>query len=129
LRLADTFEAYIDGLGSVPASLAEIEYTHQSTSSSRELTKMKLLRFGLPGEERPGLLDSDGGIRDLSAHLNDVLPQKRLRRIDAASLPMVEGSPRLGVPVAHDHAEEAGLPIPAEPVIFLRAITSFQRAE
>ena len=103
---------------------------------------MKLLRCGPAGREKPGLCDSGGNIRDLSAHVADIgadtlAPAElaRLAKIDPASLPVVPGSPRLGVPVAGirkfiavglnyaDHAQEANLPIPAEPVLFTKAIS------
>jgi 2-keto-4-pentenoate hydratase/2-oxohepta-3-ene-1,7-dioic acid hydratase in catechol pathway len=101
---------------------------------------MKLLRYGPPGQERPGLLDGQGRIRDLSSHLNDIsgdrLSQSSLRDlagIDPETLPVVEGNPRLGPPVANvgkfiavglnfsDHAAESGLPVPEEPVVFTKA--------
>jgi len=101
---------------------------------------MKLLRFGPCGEEKPGLLDAEGQIRDLSAHLTDITPEvlsparlAALQKLDIASLPRVEGTPRLGVPLAGvgkfigiglnfaDHAAEAGLAIPTEPVVFTKA--------
>jgi len=103
---------------------------------------MKLLRFGPVGQEKPGVLDGEGNVRDLSAHLNDITPEvlsadrlAALRSIDVSSLPLVEGTPRLGVPLAGigkfigiglnyaDHAAEAGLPIPKEPVVFTKAIS------
>jgi 2,4-diketo-3-deoxy-L-fuconate hydrolase len=101
---------------------------------------MKLLRFGTPGKERPGLLDADSRIRDLSAHVTDLdggaLSPAGLRaisRIDPKSLPLVDGTPRLGPPVARvgkfiaiglnfsDHAHEANMPIPKEPPLFTKA--------
>jgi 2-keto-4-pentenoate hydratase/2-oxohepta-3-ene-1,7-dioic acid hydratase in catechol pathway len=101
---------------------------------------MKLLRYGSPGRERPGLLDAQNRIRDLSAVVPDIagdalLPDSiaRLRKIDPASLPLVDGSPRLGPCVAgvgkfvcvglnySDHAAESGMPVPAEPIIFMKA--------
>ena len=101
---------------------------------------MKLLRYGPPGQERPGLLDGQGRIRDLSSHLDDIsgdrLSQSSLRDlagIDPETLPVVEGNPRLGPPVANvgkfiavglnfsDHAAESGLPVPEEPVVFTKA--------
>ena len=104
---------------------------------------MKLLRYGPAGRERPGLLDAEGRIRDLSAHLPDLGPDAlaperlaALARLDPSSLPLVEGTPRLGVPVAGvgkfiaiglnyaDHAAESNLPIPTEPVVFTKAISS-----
>ena len=98
---------------------------------------MKLLRFGEKGQERPGMLDDNGELRDLSAVVTDIAGQalspdslNRLRDIDPASLPRVPGSPRLGACVGQvgkficiglnyaDHAAETGAPIPAEPVVF-----------
>ena len=98
---------------------------------------MKLLRFGEKGQERPGLLDDNGELRDLSAVVTDIAGQalspdslNRLRDIDPASLPRVPGTPRLGACVGQvgkficiglnyaDHAAETGAPIPAEPVVF-----------
>ena len=103
---------------------------------------MKLLRYGPKGQEKPGLLDEAGVIRDLSGHVADITPDllhgeglERLKAIDPASLPVVEGSPRHGTPVAGsrkfiaiglnfaDHAAESNLPIPAEPVVFMKAIS------
>ena len=104
---------------------------------------MKLLRFGAVGEERPGLIDDGGRLRDLSDSVSDIGPETlspdrlaALARLDTASLPQVDGNPRLGSPVANvgkivciglnyaDHAREAGLPIPDEPVIFQKAVTA-----
>ncbi|MGY2326839.1 MULTISPECIES: ureidoglycolate lyase [unclassified Pseudomonas] len=98
---------------------------------------MKLLRYGEKGQERPALLDADGRLRDLSAHISDIagdalLPQNlaRLQELDPASLPLVPGNPRLGACVGQvgkficiglnyaDHAAETGAPIPDEPIIF-----------
>jgi 2,4-diketo-3-deoxy-L-fuconate hydrolase len=104
---------------------------------------MKLLRYGPLGSEKPGLLDRDGHIRDLSGVVADITPAElspaglaKLAAIDPASLPKVEGQPRHGVPVAGaakfiaiglnyaDHAAESGMPIPKEPIVFTKAITS-----
>jgi 2,4-diketo-3-deoxy-L-fuconate hydrolase len=101
---------------------------------------MKLLRYGPPGQERPGLLDGQGRIRDLSGRIKDLdgsqlSPQalQGLASLDVEELPMVEGNPRLGPPVANvgkfiaiglnfsDHAAESNLPIPKEPVVFMKA--------
>ncbi|MDT1062818.1 ureidoglycolate lyase [Paracoccus sp. CPCC 101403] len=98
---------------------------------------MKLLRYGPEGQEKPGLLDGEGKIRDLSGHVADISDDAltpeglaKLAAIDVASLPVVEGSPRLGACVGHvrkfiaiglnyaDHAAESGMPVPAEPVVF-----------
>ena len=103
---------------------------------------MKLLRYGPVGQEKPGLCDADGKIRDLSGHVSDIgtveiSPEglARLAAIDVASLPVIEGSPRIGVPVAGsrkfiavglnyaDHAAESNMAIPTEPLLFTKAIT------
>jgi 2-keto-4-pentenoate hydratase/2-oxohepta-3-ene-1,7-dioic acid hydratase in catechol pathway len=104
---------------------------------------MKLLRYGPAGQEKPGLLDDSGRVRDLSAHARDITPEilsreglDRLRRIDPKSLPAVDGSPRLGPCLNNvsklvcvglnytDHAKETGSPIPKEPVLFMKATTA-----
>src|SRR4051812_40383642 len=101
---------------------------------------MKLLRYGDPGRERPGLLDADGRIRDLSSVVPDIagatlLPENlaKLRDTDASGLPEVAGNPRIGPCVGSvgkivcvglnysDHAAESGLPVPDEPVLFMKA--------
>ena len=101
---------------------------------------MKLLRYGEPGRERPGMIDADGNIRDLSGHVTDIAgadisPEylKKLASVDAKSLPLVEGNPRLGPCVAgtskficiglnySDHAAETGATVPSEPIIFMKA--------
>ncbi len=98
---------------------------------------MKLLRYGPRGAEKPGLLDSDGRIRDLTGLVPDLTVDviERIRAVDPATLPLVEGNPRLGVPVAGigkflaiglnyaDHAREAGLEPPPEPIFFTKAIS------
>jgi 2-keto-4-pentenoate hydratase/2-oxohepta-3-ene-1,7-dioic acid hydratase in catechol pathway len=103
---------------------------------------MKLLRYGPAGREKPGLLDADGRIRDLSgviSHIDSsVLAPGRLahlRKFDPAKLPLVRGTARLGVPYTgigkfiaiglnySDHAAESGLPVPAEPIVFMKATT------
>lgn len=104
---------------------------------------MKLLRYGSAGAERPGLLDAEGVLRDASSLVPDWGPGQlgpdaleRIRHADWSRLPRVEGPPRLGCPVAQvgklvcaglnyaDHAAEAGLPAPAEPVLFMKAVTA-----
>ena len=106
---------------------------------------MKLLRYGPPGKERPGVLDAQGVLRDLSAVVPDIGPAQlgdaalaRLRKLKPDSLPVVRGRPRMGCPVAQigkfiaiglnyaDHAAEAGLPVPAEPVVFTKATSCIQ---
>jgi len=103
---------------------------------------MKLVRYGRPGKEKPGLIDEEGKLRDLSAIIDDIdagqLSDKSLRKLaklDHASLPLVRGNPRFGVPLARvgkfigiglnyaDHAAEAGLPEPTEPIVFMKAIS------
>jgi 2-keto-4-pentenoate hydratase/2-oxohepta-3-ene-1,7-dioic acid hydratase in catechol pathway len=104
---------------------------------------MKLLRYGPRGQEKPGMLDRDGQLRDLSGAIKDLTPDAlapaaldKLKKLDPASLPAVSGNPRLGPCVAGisklvcvglnyvDHAKEAGMQIPTEPVLFLKAISS-----
>ena len=101
---------------------------------------MKLLRYGNPGHEKPGLLDAQGQIRDLSQVCHDIAGETlsaaglaRIAKIDPATLPVVAGEPRLGACVSGigkficiglnyaDHAAESGLKVPPEPVIFLKA--------
>lgn len=104
---------------------------------------MKLLRYGPTGSEKPGILDGAGQIRDLSTMIHDLTPDHlspaeldRLRRVDLAALPVVDGNPRLGPCVGcvpkivavglnyHDHAEEAKMKAPSEPVLFMKAVSS-----
>ena len=98
---------------------------------------MKLLRYGPKGQEKPGILDADGRIRDLSAHVDDIAGEAltpeglaKLAAIDPASLPVADGDPRIGPCVGRvgkficiglnyaDHAAETGADIPKEPVVF-----------
>jgi 5-carboxymethyl-2-hydroxymuconate isomerase len=104
---------------------------------------MKLVRYGAMGQEKPGLLDRSGRIRDLSAHVKDINGETlspaglaKLATLDPASLPLVDGTPRFGAPVTGfnkflaiglnyaDHAKEANLPIPPEPILFIKANSS-----
>jgi 2-keto-4-pentenoate hydratase/2-oxohepta-3-ene-1,7-dioic acid hydratase in catechol pathway len=104
---------------------------------------MKLLRFGAPGAEKPGLLHTDGIIRELSGLIDDLSGRhlypdslKRLADADIEALPVVEGNPRLGPPIAGtgkficiglnyaDHAAESGLAVPSEPVVFMKATSA-----
>jgi 2-keto-4-pentenoate hydratase/2-oxohepta-3-ene-1,7-dioic acid hydratase in catechol pathway len=104
---------------------------------------MRLVRYGGAGLEKPGMIDADDVLRDLSAHVADIsggmlddASLDRLRGLDPASLPVVAGTPRLGACVAgvgkfvciglnfHDHARETGLPIPEHPIVFMKATSS-----
>lgn len=104
---------------------------------------MKLLRYGRPGKEKPGLLDDEGRIRDLSGEVADITPDvispsglAKLRKLRTGRLPAVRGRPRLGPPVAGirnfiaiglnytDHAAETGMPLPKEPIIFSKHLSS-----
>ncbi len=104
---------------------------------------MKLIRWGLKGAEKPGLVDKAGVLRDLSAQIGDITPDqlspdglKRLAAIDASGLPKVPEGSRLGVPFSGiskivcvglnyaDHAAETGAKIPKEPILFLKAVSS-----
>jgi 2-keto-4-pentenoate hydratase/2-oxohepta-3-ene-1,7-dioic acid hydratase in catechol pathway len=101
---------------------------------------MKLLRYGALGHEKPGILDANGAIRDLSGVIPDLAgaalgPESlnHIKGLDLAALPLVEGTPRIGPPVGivpkflgiglnyRDHAEETGMPIPEVPIVFAKA--------
>jgi 2,4-didehydro-3-deoxy-L-rhamnonate hydrolase len=104
---------------------------------------MKLVRYGASGQEKPGLIDKSGQLRDLSAHVKDFTGDAfspaslaKIAVLDSAKLPAVDGKPRIGAPVGGlpkfiaiglnytDHAAEVGMPIPAEPIIFIKANNS-----
>ena len=104
---------------------------------------MKLVRYGPPGREKPGLIDAEGVLRDLSRKLHDIdgealspVSLSGLRKLDTRRLPAVKGRPRLGPCIATppkfvaiglnytDHAKETGAPIPEQPVVFFKAQTS-----
>lgn len=106
---------------------------------------MKLVRYGRPGKEKPGLIDAQGQLRDLSGIVPDIGPQQlsdkvlaRLAKLKTDKLPLVRGRPRMGCPVAGigkflaiglnyaDHAAEAGMPLPKEPIVFTKAISCIQ---
>lgn len=106
---------------------------------------MKLVRYGNPGKEKPGLIDDDGKLRDLSGVIKDIGPEQlsdaalaKLRRLKTANLPLVRGKPRIGCPVTGvgkfvaiglnyaDHAAEAGMPIPQEPIVFMKVTSCMQ---
>ncbi|OYX87880.1 MAG: hypothetical protein B7Y84_10175 [Azorhizobium sp. 32-67-21] len=104
---------------------------------------MKLVRYGAAGQERPGLIDADGRLRDISALVPDIagaalLPESlsRISRADVSALPVVLGEPRIGACVGNvgkfvcvglnysDHAEESGMAVPSEPVLFMKATSA-----
>jgi len=106
---------------------------------------MKLVRYGNLGKEKPGLVDANGQLRDLSAVVKDIGPEQlgdaaiaKLRKLKTDKLPPVKGKPRYGSPVARvgkfiaiglnyaDHAAESGLPVPKEPVVFMKATSCIQ---
>ena len=99
----------------------------------------------MPGKEKPGLIDADGKLRDLSKHIKNIGPDQlgdaalaKLRALNTDELPLVKGTPRYGSPVAGvpkfiaiglnfaDHAAESGLPIPPEPIVFMKATSCIQ---
>jgi 2,4-diketo-3-deoxy-L-fuconate hydrolase len=103
---------------------------------------MKLVRYGPPGKEKPGLIDAEGKLRDLSKKVKDIdgaalapVELTRLAKLDPKKLPLVKGRPRLGPCVAtpskfvaiglnfSDHARETGSPIPEHPVVFFKSTT------
>ena len=106
---------------------------------------MKLVRYGNPGKEKPGLIDANGKLRDLSGVIKDIGPDQlsdaalaKLAKLKTDKLPLVKGSPRYGSPITGtrkfiaiglnyaDHAAESGLPIPVEPVVFMKATSCIQ---
>ncbi|MDN4589901.1 2-hydroxyhepta-2,4-diene-1,7-dioate isomerase [Xenophilus aerolatus] len=108
---------------------------------------MKLVRYGNPGKEKPGLIDAEGKLRDLSGVVADIggaqlgdAALAKLRKLKTDKLPLVRGKPRFGCPVAGvgkfiaiglnfaDHAAESGAPIPKEPIVFMKATTCIQGA-
>jgi 2-keto-4-pentenoate hydratase/2-oxohepta-3-ene-1,7-dioic acid hydratase in catechol pathway len=109
---------------------------------------MKLVRYGKPGKEKPGLVDTDGVLRDLSGIVPDIGPAQlapkalaRLAKIKPATLPRVRGTPRMGVPFSgatkfvaiglnySDHAAETNNPIPKEPIVFHKTLGCMQGAD
>ncbi|HEX3374944.1 MAG TPA: fumarylacetoacetate hydrolase family protein [Edaphobacter sp.] len=104
---------------------------------------MKLVRYGKAGEERPAIVDLDGGLRDLAGVVGDItgatlVPESlaELRKVDPKDLPLVPGTPRIGACVGgvgkficiglnySDHAAESGMAVPAEPVVFMKATSA-----
>jgi 2,4-diketo-3-deoxy-L-fuconate hydrolase len=109
---------------------------------------MKLVRYGRPGKEKPGLIDEFGRLRSLAGVVDDIGPAllsdkalRKLAKVDPDSLPLVRGEPRFGVPLAGvgkfigiglnyaDHAAETGMPIPKEPIVFMKATSSLSGAD
>src|SRR5258708_16194741 len=112
----------------------------RSAPQFRGRRRMKLVRFGKVGQEKPGIIDEDGKLHDLSRVVKDITPQTladgalaKIKKANLAKLPRVAGKPRLGSPVGNvgkliciglnyaDHAAEAGQPVPSEPIFFLKA--------
>ena len=106
---------------------------------------MKLVRYGQAGKEKPGLIDADGKLRDLSGVIADVTPEHlsdkalaKLAKLKTDKLPLVKGKKRFGAPVARvgkfiaiglnyaDHAAESNMPIPKEPIVFMKSTTCIQ---
>ena len=106
---------------------------------------MKLVRYGRPGKEKPGLIDAEGRIRDLSAVVPDIGPAqlspaglRKLAKVKPDKLPLVRGRPRYGVPFSGatkfvaiglnyaDHAAETNNPIPKEPIVFHKTLSCMQ---
>ena len=106
---------------------------------------MKLVRYGQPGKEKPGLIDAAGKLRDLSAVVSDIGPDQlsdkvlaKLAKLKTDKLPLVKGKPRMGCPVANvrkfiaiglnyaDHAAESNLPVPKEPIVFMKTTSCIQ---
>lgn len=109
---------------------------------------MKLVRYGRAGQEKPGLIDTQGMLRDLSSVVPDIGPSQlapavlaKLKKLKTDKLPLVSGDPRMGCPVAGigkfiaiglnyaDHAKEAGMPLPKEPIVFMKANSCIQGAD
>jgi 2,4-diketo-3-deoxy-L-fuconate hydrolase len=109
---------------------------------------MKLVRYGRPGKEKPGIIDDEGRLRSLAGVVDDIDPEllsdkglRKLAKVDLKTLPLVRGEPRFGVPLTGvgkfigiglnyvDHALETGMPIPNEPIVFTKAISSLSGAD
>lgn len=123
-------------IGALPALLALVIATLPAFADG-----LRLARYGEPGAEQPALVDATGRLRDLSGRIADITPAtlselETLRSVDPAALALVPGEPRLGPPIARvgkiiavgfnygDHAAETGTPIPAEPVLFMKAASA-----
>ena len=118
-------------------------YALLTFSGALNAVELKLLRFGPEGEEKPGLLDAQGRIHDLSAHIDDIGPEtlsdaalEEIAQIPLSELPLVEGDPRIGVPVTGtgkiiaigfnyvNHAAEMAVELPTEPLVFMKATSA-----
>jgi len=127
------------------SKLAAIAATYAllTFSSVLNAAELKLLRYGPLGEEKPGLVDAQGRIHDLSAHIDDIGPDtlsdaalEEIAQIPLSELPLVQGSPRIGVPVAGtgkivaigfnyvNHAAEMAVELPTEPLVFMKATSA-----
>ena len=124
-------------------SKKRVEEYHRKSENPAGSDKMKLVRYGAKGAEKPGLIDKSGQLRDLSAHVRDLDGEAyspaslaKLAALDTSKLPAVDGKQRFGAPVTgiskfvaiglnySDHAKETGSPIPTEPIFFIKANTS-----
>jgi len=118
-------------------------YALLTFSGALNAVELKLLRFGPDGEEKPGLLDAQGRIHDLSAHIDDIGPEtlsdaalEEIAQIPLSELPLVGGDPRIGVPVMGagkiiaigfnyvNHAAEMAVELPTEPLVFMKATSA-----
>ena len=118
-------------------------YALLTFSGALNAVELKLLRFGPEGEEKPGLLDAQGRIHDLSAHIDDIGPEtlsdaalEEIAQIPLSELPLVGGDPRIGVPVMGagkiiaigfnyvNHAAELAVELPTEPLVFMKATSA-----
>ena len=133
--------AYRALLASISAGLFSISFATDVLAQGP--VGLKLVRYGPVGEEKPGLIDASGTLRDLSGHIDEITPEvlspaglDRLKAIDPSTLPEVQGEPRLGVPLVgirqipalarnyRAHALEGNFEVPEEPVLFFKSITS-----
>lgn len=132
------------GIGIRNACLAGINVQYSALNDFQKRDwNMKLLRFGPPGEEKPGILDASGAIRDLSDHVPDITGAvlsdgslQKLTKLDPQDLPLVEGDPRIGPCVSgigkfmciglnfSDHAAETGSKVPEHPILFMKATSA-----
>ena len=118
-------------------------YALLSFSGALNAVELKLLRYGPEGAEKPGLLDAQGRIHDLSAHIDDIAPEtlsdaalEEIAQIPLSELPLVDGDPRIGVPVTGtgkiiaigfnyvNHAAEMSVELPTEPLVFMKATSA-----